>query len=477
MNKKVFENFIYQTVYQLTLIALPIITIPIVSHSLGAEGIGLYNYVTSIVTYFILFAGLGLSNYGVREIASVQGNKKDLSKKFWELEFFNLMIVSIIIIFYLIFLSLVPNKIFFMVSGISLFATFFDISWFYQGIQDFKQITLINLFVKIISFLCIIFFINNSEDLLNYFLIQSGSILLSNICLWIFIKNKVSFIKVTFKECVAHFVPALHYFIGKISITLYTTLNKTLLGLLSTTLVVGLYTNSLQLITIIVTLIGTLDMVLMPHMTKLITENNENKMIRIMEQTIDLQLFFSIPLSFGLVLINEKLIPWFFGDSFSYLKYTVPVFSPLIIIMPLGISIVRQYLLPLKKIKQFNISVINAAAIGIILNILLIPKIGIWGAVIATSISELFVTGFRLYDLKKNTDFQFKLKNIIIYFISGISMFILTNIITNNMEANFKTTIIQCIVGFSVYMILTLLTKTNVIVNFLLMKKGKNDFR
>ena len=94
--KKIISNFIYQAIYQLTLIILPIITIPIVSHSLGADGIGKYNFVTSVALYFTLTAGLGLSNYGIREIAQVENNKKKLSIKFWELEYFNLFTATIV---------------------------------------------------------------------------------------------------------------------------------------------------------------------------------------------------------------------------------------------------------------------------------------------------------------------------------------------------------------------------------------------
>lgn len=466
MLNKIAMNFAYQLLYQLTIIILPIISIPVVSHALGAEGIGMYNFITSIVTYFILFAGLGLSNYGVREIASVQDDKIKLSKRFWELELFNLLVVLVVIITFCLFILIAPNKIYLVISGISLLATLFDITWFYQGIQNFKQITLVNMLVKIISFICIIVFIKEPSDLNNYFFIQSISILISNVLLWAFLKNKILFIKPKLKNSLLHLKPALNYFIGKISITLYTTLNKTLLGIISTVTVVGLYTNSIQLITIIVTLIGTLDMVLMPHMTKLISENSEDKMIGIMENTVDLQLFISIPLTFGLILINEKLIPWFFGDSFTYLNATVPVLAPLIIIMPLGISIVRQYLLPLNRIKQYNLSVIYAAVIGIVINLLLIPKIGIWGAILATFTSECVVTVVRVVDLKKNTNFKFKLNNIFNYFIASLVMFILTSIITRGMNSTVLTTMLQCFLGALIYFGITTIRNCNPIFNF-----------
>ncbi|UNM89970.1 polysaccharide biosynthesis C-terminal domain-containing protein [Vagococcus sp. CY52-2] len=467
MKKKLIHNIIYQGLYQLTLIILPIITIPIVSHALGAEGLGIYNYVSSIVSYFILFAGLGLANYGIREIAIVKDNKYKLSMKFWELEIFNIEIISIILLLYFIFLLFVGNKLFFLISSFSLLATLFDISWFYYGIEDFKSISIINFIIKILSFICILLFVKDINDLWLYFGIQSMSVFLSNLSLWIFMRNKILWIKPDLKRINRHFKPASRYFIGKISLTLYTNMNKTLLGLMVSSVAVGLYSNSLQLITIFVTLIGTLDTVLMPHMTKLFSDNNHSKMIDTMEKSLDLQFFLSIPLMFGIVLVNNKMIPWFFGSDFELLNVTVPILAPLVVIMPLGISIVRQYLIPKNKIKEFNISVIVAAIISILLNVILLPIIGMYGAIIATFVSECLVTIIRLYDLKKNTTFRFSFKKILIYITSSIVMYIVVYVITKDMNANIITTIIQGVFGMIIYFIVTMLFKENVFMKFM----------
>lgn len=464
---KLIKNVLYQGLYQITLIILPIITIPIVSHSLGAKGLGIYNYITSIVSYFILFAGLGLANYGIREIAIVKYDKKELSSKFWELEFFNIIVITVILAVYCVFLIYQKNNLYFIISFISIFATLFDISWFFYGIEDFKAISIINFIIKIISFILIVTFIKNYEDLWLYFGIQSTSVLASNISLWLFLKNKVIWVKPSLAHSINHFKSASRYFIGKISLTLYTNMNKTLLGLLVSSVAVGLYSNSLQLITIFVTLIGTLDTVLMPHMTKLFSDNNHSKMINTMEKSLDLQFFLSIPLMFGIILVNNKMIPWFFGNDFVLLNITVPILAPLVVIMPLGISIVRQYLIPRNKIKEYNISVIIAAIASIILNILLLPIIGIYGAIIATFISECLVTIIRLYDLKKNTTFRFSLKKILIYITSSIVMYIVVYVITKDMDANIITTIIQGVFGMVIYFIVTMLFKENVFMKFM----------
>lgn len=460
--------------YQILLIIIPIVTIPIVSRALGPNGIGKYNFITSIASYFILFAGLGLANYGIREIALVKDDRDKLSKKFWELEVFNITFGIIVMLAYLILLIFVPEKKFFLIIGITVGAALLDITWFYSGIEEFKAITIVNIFVKITSFIAIVYFIKDNNHLSRYFFIQSLSIFFSNVTLWIFIFKYIYYVKVTIREAWTHFIPALHFFMGKVAIVLYTNLNKTLLGLLASITVVGYYTNSMQVISIVVALLGTMDTVLLPRMSNLFINNNEDKMIELMNQSFNFQFFISIGALFGINLINNQFIPWFFGEDFLILKYTIPFLSPILILIPLGTSIVRQYLMPRNRIKQFNISVISTAIVSLILNIILIPFVGIWGTIIATLVSEFLVVVIRMRDLYKNTTFRLPYKNINRYMLSGIIMYTLSLFITKNMSATILTTFIQILIGGIIYMVMTSLFNINPVVYFLLKKMNKN---
>lgn len=472
--KKIIQNFIYQSSYQLLLIILPIITIPIVSNSLGVRGIGTYNYINSVITYFTLVAGLGLANYGIREIASVRENKKMLSKRFSELLVFNILITVLVTLAFFIFVLFVGKyRLYFMLSSFSIIACIFDISWFFAGIEDFKIVTMSNFFVKIISFVLIIFFIKKPDDLIYYFLIQSLNILVSNVIMCFFLKGKVRIVRVSAKGVFGHLKPAFEFFYGKIAISLYTTLSTTLLGVLASVKLVGLYSNSMQLQTIIVTVITTLDTVLMPRLTYFFESNNLDRMISVIEKTFHIQFFLSIPAMFGLVSINDKLIPWFFGNSFSYLKYTVPALAPLVIIIPLGTSIMRQYLMPKNEISKFNFSVYVGAFIGLIANLTLIPFFQIWGAIIASLLSEVSVTVIRLKYLLDETNFTFQWFNIFKYTLSALFMSFVIQIFTGNMSETIMTTIVQIMTGIITYFLTTVILHANPITD--LVKEFKKN--
>ncbi|MGM0167667.1 hypothetical protein IGI39_002651 [Enterococcus sp. AZ135] len=277
MKRKIAINFFYQASYQILLIILPIVTIPIVSKALGPSGIGKYNYINSIVAYFVLVAGLGMANYGVREIAIVKDDKHSLSKKFWELESFNIFFSSVTIFIYLLWCLIFSNTIYFLISGILILSNLFDITWFFSGIEDFKKITIRNFIIRISSFILIVFFIRDKNDLFLYFVINVLSTFVSQLSLWVSITKYIYWVKVTFKDCLSHFKPLLSYFIAKIAVTLYQNATKTILGLMTTMTIVGYYSNSFSLILMCGNVINAMNTVLIPRMSSLYENNNEKK--------------------------------------------------------------------------------------------------------------------------------------------------------------------------------------------------------
>lgn len=459
--KNTFKNFIYQSLFQLVKIILPLITIPIVSKALGPSGIGTYNYTNSIAQYFVLIAGLGVGVYGNREIAIVRENKENLSQRFWELFYMSFSISAISSIAYMVIVSFSNDRFYFYLQGLIVLAAVFDISWFFMGLEDFKKVSLSSLAAQIISFIGIVVFVNDASDLWIYILLQSMSILVSQLIMWIFIFGKIEFKKISFGDMAKHIYPSLQYFVPKVAIVLYTNLNKTLLGWLDSTNSVGYYANTIIINGVLITLVTTLDLVLLPKFSNMVSKGRSSDIVKAMKTTINIQLFFTIPMMFGIWLITPQFVPWFFGNKFLLLINTIPLVAPLIVVIPLGMAVGRQYLVPMNKIRVYNIAVILGAVVSILINLILIPTIGIYGAIIATIVAEVFVSATRFYAFVKETSFRIEVKDILFFVLSGIVMFVLTKYITNNMGPSLLTTLIQAIIGIAIYMVLTIILKVN----------------
>ena len=158
---KVVKNYFYNLSYQILILIIPLITTPYISRVLGAKGIGIFSYTNSIVQYFILFGCVGLNLYGQREIAYVQHEKDKRDIVFWELVLLRIITVSISLLSY--FCTLASHGTYasiFIIMSLDIVATMFDISWFFQGIEDFKKIVIRNCIVKLTGVLLIFLFVN-----------------------------------------------------------------------------------------------------------------------------------------------------------------------------------------------------------------------------------------------------------------------------------------------------------------------------
>ena len=158
MLNKVKINYIYNVAYQILLIIVPFITAPYISRVLGAEKIGEYSYANSIVYYFILFAALGTATFGRREISYFQDNISERSKKFWQTEIISCCSVLIFTVIYFIFIRYNRLPILYYIFSIDIISVAFDISWLFQGLEEFKKIVFRNFKYCIYLYLCQRFF-------------------------------------------------------------------------------------------------------------------------------------------------------------------------------------------------------------------------------------------------------------------------------------------------------------------------------
>ena len=257
MKKSIAKNYIYNLIYQMLTIVLPLITTPYLSRVLGAESIGIYGYTISIVTYFILFGTLGVSMYGQREIAYKADDKKARSKTFWEIISIRTISLSIsIILFYLIYGRTGEYALYYRILIIQLVANLFDISWLFQGIEEFDKTVIRNLIVKLLSLVLIFVVIKTPDDLWKYFLIYVSAELIGNVTLWLYLPKYLEKVNIKELEIKKHIKPTISLFVPQIAIQIYTVLDKTMIGKLTGDMVeVGYYEQAQKVVkaTLIVT--------------------------------------------------------------------------------------------------------------------------------------------------------------------------------------------------------------------------------
>ena len=271
------KNYIYQFIYQLINIIFPILTLPYVSKVLGAENLGMYTYSFSIITYLILVSDLGIRNYGSRKVAYCRENKGELEKFFWELllqKFYISMLVFLLSFIYFFYTN--KNEIF-LIQIFYIIISFLDISWLYQGLEDFKKIMLRNLILKLFLLVLIFLFIKEKDDLLKYTKLMIIVNLLGNLILWV--KIPVSNLRFKNLKPFSHLKNSFIMFLPQVAITMYTTLDRIMLGSMCDKKYVTYYDISNKMIIISMVLITTAGSVFLPKISNLYS-NNEYEEIK-----------------------------------------------------------------------------------------------------------------------------------------------------------------------------------------------------
>ena len=398
MKKSIAKNYIYNLIYQMLTILLPLVTTPYLSRVLGAEPIGIYGYTISIVTYFILFGTLGVSMYGQREIAYRAQDKKERSKAFWEIISIRTITLSIsILLFYLIYGRSGDYALYYRILIIQLIANMFDISWLFQGIEEFDKTVVRNLIVKLLSLVLIFVVIKTPNDLWKYFAIYVGAELIGNITLWLYTPKYLEKINIKELELNKHLKPTIALFVPQIAIQIYTVLDKTMIGNITNDMTeVGYYEQAQKIVKAALTVTTALQTVMNSRIANAYANKNEEEIKTCLKTSFNFVWFLTIPMAFGLMAIATKFVPWYYGAGFDGVVPIMIATSPILI--PIGLSGVTgiQYLVQIGKQKIFTISVTVGAIVNIILNMILIHYFRGVGAVLASIIAEITILGIQL---------------------------------------------------------------------------------
>jgi len=460
MKKSLTSNYIYMTIYQLLSVIVPIVTAPYLARALGVEGVGVYSYTYSIFNWVLLVSTLGISLYAAKEIAKVGDNKKLVSKTFSEIYLMQILFNLLIIILYylVVFIFDIKYKVIYSIYGINLVANLINISWFYSGIEEFKKLSIRGCLVKALSVILILLLVKGENALIIYVVILSLSALISNIYLLFGLTKrvKINFKIVTMKSMFMHFKANLLLFIPQIAISIYTLLDQPMIGWLSgSTDEVGFYLKAEQLVKMVLYVITTLGTIMMPRIANLHHNKDTKKVKQYLNKVVDIVLYLSIPMMFGIAAIAPFFVNWFLTPDFASVAVIMMVISPIIVFISLTNVIGVQYLLPTDNIKYYIKSVTLGAFINFFCNFILISHFKANGAAIGTVIAEFSVFCYQFMVVKKMNVFESHAKYASICFINGIVMFLITYLVGSILGVGVLTTVVQIVIGVFVYLILS----------------------
>ena len=392
---KVIKNYLYNLSYQILTIILPIITVPYVTRIFTSEDLGNYGFYYSIVSYFSLFAMLGIGIYGTKQIAAA----RDVSSTFWNIYAIQLIASLLALFVYVITLVSIPKMsgMVPIILGIVLLTKMIDISWLFTGKEDFKKITLRNTMVKVAGVISIFTFIKSSEDLYLYIFLIVIFDFLGQFVMWIPAKKFIKRPSFDTKIIKKNLHPIVLLFLPQVAISLYVVLDRTLLGLLGSYSDVGIYEQGQKLTSILLTVVSSLGAVMLPRVANLLSERKEKEAQNMVRFSFILYNLIIFPMIFGLIAINEVFIKIFLGENFQDVKYVLYIIVFNIMFIGWTNILGYQVLVVRNKNKEFMLSTTIPAFVSVAVNIAVIPFFGYIGASITSVVVEFLVFAIQWY--------------------------------------------------------------------------------
>lgn len=473
MKKSVIGNYLLNLFYQILVIALPLITTPYVSNIFAPEVFGSYTYTQSYVTYFTLLGCVGIGLYGQREIAYVQDDTEKRSKLLFELVSLKAITISIALACYLVFVGVYQTYLtLFLIQCIDIIANMFDINFFYQGMENFKRIVSRNILIRIIGIICVFTFVKQESDLYLYVVIQSLSLLGGNLLMWCSLKKYI--VKVKSKlEIKKHFKPTLVLFLPQIAVSIYTVLDRTMIGLLSDTAQCGLYEQAQKIVKLALTIVTSLGTVMLPRIAAMYSQDNQEKIVEYIYTSLRFILMIAIAMTFGLIAVADNLIPWFLDETYLGSIPILRISAPLCILIGISNVIGLQFLLPTKKQKEYTLSTIFGSLVNVCVNFLLIPSLLASGAALASIIAEAAVTISQLYFVKDEIHFMKVLNQCKFYVIGSVLMFIIVYPCASFLAPSMVNTLLCACIGVIVYFVVLMVCREPLIYDFVKKLKRK----
>ena len=386
-------NIIMNMLLTMSSFIFPLITFPYVSRILLPEGTGKVSFATSLISYFSMFAQLGIPTYGIRACAKVRDNREELTRTAQELLIINLImsVVSYVVFFGAILLvpRLHNERNLYVIASCTIVLTSIGMEWLYKALEQYTYITLRSVLFKFIALIMMFLLIHKKSDYLLYSGISIFAASASNICNFINVHRFIDLRPVGNYNFKRHLKPIITFFAMACATTIYTNLDTVMLGFMKTNVDVGYYNAAVKIKNILVSVVTSLGAVLLPRATYYVEHNLMGDFWRITRKALNFVALIATPLMIYFILFAKEGIYFLSGSAYAGAVFPMQIIMPTLLFIGITNVLGIQILVPIGKENVVLFSEIAGAAIG-------------------TLVAEFVVLLVQYFSLYKNVNKAFK---------------------------------------------------------------------
>ena len=308
-------------------IIVPIITTPYIARVLEAEGVGKYSTVANNSNYFVLLAVLGLGTYGQLETAKCKDDIAARSKCFIEIVLTKCITHGISLLLYIVLVIVTPKyKDLYLIQGTVLFSSLLDVTWFFQGLEEFKKISIRNIIIKLVSVTAILCFVRTREDVGIYTFILAFSSLISSICLLPSLRKNICRVDMTSLNLLKHVKGSLVFFVPSIASMIISTVDKTMIDAFTQMPEEnGYYAEASKIELLCFSLFSSLNLIMRSRMAYLFHNKHKDETSGLLLRSMQFVVMIAYPITVGTIAITNRFVPWFFGPGFEKVTVLLPM--------------------------------------------------------------------------------------------------------------------------------------------------------
>lgn len=448
-------------------VIFPLITFPYVSRVLHVDNIGIYNFCQSVISYFSLLAGLGVSTYAIREGARYRDNEEKMALFASEVFSINFLstIFSYLILGACVFLIPRVNQYgqIMAVLSISIMFTLVGSEWIFQIYGDYKYITIRGILFQCISLMLMFAFVKNSSDLFAYVWItvisSSGANILNAISRRKYCKIRL----VVNAKVLTHLSPILVLFATTVATTIYTNADTTMLGFLSGNKSVGLYSVSTKIYTIVKQMLAAIIIVSIPRLSAYLGEKKIDDFNETANQILNALVVIVVPAMVGMVALSRNIIFIIAGQEYVDANISLRILSVALFFSIFSWFYTSCILIPYRCENKVLMATIVAALVNIGLNFILIRTFQQNAAAFTTVIAELLSMVITWWYGRKYFKVSFLKKDIGSVAIGCMAILIICSMSEKYISSVLISTTFSIITSVVAYMFVLLIMKNQMI--------------
>jgi len=453
-------NGVLSLIKQLCALLFPLITYPYVLRVLGATNTGKVSFSSSVISYFSLIAAFGIGNYAIREGARIRDDKGKfenfVDQMFTINCYFTIFAYVLLIGLYAIWAKLHNYTGLIIVQSLAMIFTTLGVDWFYQIYEDYFYITVRAISVNIIALVLMFLLVRKPSD----YIIYAGITVIANGGANIFnFVHAQKFIPIRWARNVnfrQHILPMFILFCNNVVITVYVNSDVTMLGIMKTDQIVGVYNASVKIYLIVKSLVSSLIIVTLPRLSMMVSKGQKEEYQLLTNKVLNVLLSLVLPAIIGLYAISRNAI-WIIGGN----EFLGGVTALRILSIALMFSVTASFcttsiLLPNKREKNILIATVTSSVLNVVLNLFFIPAFSLNGAAFTTLLAELSVTIIAGYSARKYFHFSIKIKDLVIVSIGCVGIVIACLLLNGLFNSIIIDTIVKIVVSAIVYGIVLL---------------------